>query len=116
MPTTTFTATSTSTSSATQAQQYADEMQRITDAYQQAIGTPTPAIQKAALDALAIGVDVRYILYAINETGRAPRPSWRYTMAIIGRLMRERPDPKTLCVTMSEALLDQMLNPIYPVQ
>lgn len=38
---------------------------------------------------LARGVPYLYYLYALQETGFAPRPSWRYTEAIVCRLTRE---------------------------
>ena len=31
-----------------------------------------------------------YYLYALRETACAPRPSWKYTQAIIARLTREQ--------------------------
>lgn len=31
-----------------------------------------------------------YYAYALRETAMAPRPSWKYTQAIMGRLIREK--------------------------
>lgn len=37
-----------------------------------------------------------YYRYALRETATAPRPSWKYTQAIIGRLVREQTPPDSL--------------------
>lgn len=49
---------------------------------------------------LARGVPYLYYLYALQETGFAPRPSWRYTEAIVYRLMRERVSEEDLRLTI----------------
>ena len=54
-------------------------------------GRPMPrAISEQVLRAIRSGTPAYYFRYAIEETVFAPRPSWRYTMAIVSRLEREK--------------------------
>lgn len=59
--------------------------------FNDSFGRPMPrAIAEQVLRAIRGGTPAYYFRYAIEETMLAPRPSWRYTMAIVGRLEREQ--------------------------
>lgn len=50
------------------------------------------SIAVAVLRDLRSGTPAGYYRYAIEETLLAPRPSWRYTLAIVARLKRTKAD------------------------
>ena len=55
-----------------------------------ALGAPATPMQKMMIRGwMAEGIEQSVIEYAITETGLAPRPSWRYTIAIMNRLRAE---------------------------
>lgn len=61
------------------------------------IGRPMPpSIHRKLLLDLIEGAPYEYFRYAIEEAAIAPQPSWRYVMAIIRRLERERVPPSSL--------------------
>lgn len=65
--------------------------------YAECIGTPMPmAIHRRVLLALEEGTPYQYFQYALNEAAMAPRPSWRYVMAIVARLYRDGVSPEEL--------------------
>lgn len=74
------------------------ELSEIRDAYQDAINMPMPkSIGKEVRYQLYNGsVHVAYYLYALEETAKAPNPSWRYAQAIVARLVREKVPPMLL--------------------
>ncbi|MBP3453111.1 MAG: hypothetical protein J6M20_05300 [Clostridia bacterium] len=91
--TTTSTTTSTSSSTTTSSSSIYEELEDIKAAYQDAIGRPMPqSIASYVQQEIIMGhMDAHDIQYALAETAMAPRPSWRYAMAIISRLQRELP-------------------------
>lgn len=50
----------------------------------------TPAILRQLLLSVTRGTPWQYYEYALEETALAPRPSWRYTLAIVSRLISEQ--------------------------
>lgn len=93
--TTTTTSTATSSSS-TRASARAREatincaVEGLRQLYQDAIGQPMSAICERALRAdLEAGTPYIFYHYALEETAFAPRPSWRYTQAIVRRLLAQ---------------------------
>lgn len=90
----TSTTTSTSTTSTTRSKLH-DEMDIIKEAFQDAMNRPMPqSIANYVKSEILLGnMDVSDLCYALAETAMAPRPSWRYTMAIMNRLKRECPLP-----------------------
>lgn len=71
------------------------------EAYADSIGSAmSEQCERYLRKQLARGVPYLYYLYALQETGFAPRPSWRYTEAIVCRLMRERVSEEDLRLTI----------------
>lgn len=65
--------------------------------YAECIGRPMPAaIHRRLLLDLIDGAPYAYYSYALDEASMAPAPSWRYVMAIVGRLTREQVPPEDL--------------------
>lgn len=65
--------------------------------YTDCIGSPMPmAIHRRVLLALHEGTPYEYFSYALSEAAIAPKPSWRYVMAIVARLHREAVPPEDL--------------------
>lgn len=113
-PTTTTTATTTTTTTATTEQlchymgTKAEDQERkelraryeceaIREQYMSCIGRPMPlSIHRKLLLDLIDGAHYEYYRYALEEASLAPQPSWRYVMAIIRRLERERVPPADL--------------------
>lgn len=56
---------------------------------------PRPIAQRVLRD-LDGGIPPEYYEYAMCETVFAPTPSWRYTMAIVARCVREKVEIETL--------------------
>lgn len=54
------------------------------------------AIQQQVLRDLRDGIPSAYYSYALEQTLLAPRPSWRYTMAIVGRLIRTKAEERDM--------------------
>ncbi len=70
--------------------------------YQQAIGQPMSAICEASLRrSLEGGTPYLYYHYALVETAYAPRPSWRYTLAVVRRLTLQEVTEAELMLAMS---------------
>lgn len=64
-------------------------MERLKKEFEDAFSRPMPrAIAETVLRDIRAGTPAAYYSYAIEQTIFAPRPSWRYTMAIIARLKR----------------------------
>lgn len=64
-------------------------MERLKVEFYDAFGRDMPrAIAQQVLRDIRAGVPAAYYSYAIEQTIYAPRPSWRYTMAIVARLQR----------------------------
>lgn len=71
------------------------------DAYLESIGSEmSERCERYLRMQLARGVPYLYYLYALLETGFAPRPSWRYTEAVVGRLMREHTSEQDIRLTI----------------
>lgn len=64
--------------------------------YRYCIGEDMPQWVKDNMGMYSERVPFEYIIYALAEAAMAPRPSWRYAVAIIKRLEREAVDPQTL--------------------
>lgn len=65
--------------------------------YMSCIGRPMPpSIHRKLLLDLIAGTEYEYYRYAIDEAAIAPQPSWRYVMAIVRRLQREKVPPTSL--------------------
>lgn len=65
--------------------------------YTECIGTPMPQIiHKRLLLDLLDGTPYEYYSYALDEASIAPKPSWRYVLAIVARLHREQVPPESL--------------------
>lgn len=72
-------------------------VERLKETYYDCFGREMPRIIKAEiLRNVRNGTPIYYYRYAIEQTAFAPRPSWRYTMAIVQRLQRERADVDTM--------------------
>jgi DnaD/phage-associated family protein len=55
-----------------------------------ALGAPATAMQKMMIRGwMSEGIEQAVIEYAVTETGMAPRPSWRYMIAIMNRIRAE---------------------------
>lgn len=94
--TTTTTSSTTSTTSTTTKKTITRyDMSLIETEYRDAIGHTMPqSIANWVQSEILLGhMDTEDILYALHETAMAPRPSWRYAMAIIRRLQKESPLP-----------------------
>lgn len=64
-------------------------LERLKTEFADAFGREMPrAIAQQVLRDLRSGTPAAYYSYAIAQTMYAPRPSWRYTMAIMARLQR----------------------------
>ena len=50
----------------------------------------SPAIEEELIDLLTQGVTYPDVIYAIDQTTMAPRPSWAYCRAILRRLANQR--------------------------
>lgn len=104
--TTTTTITSSSSSSTTRARAREAEInvnvECIRQLYLDAIGQPMSEICERRLRReLENGIPYLYFHYALEETAFAPRPSWRYTMAIVQRLLQQEVSEESLMLTMS---------------
>ena len=95
----TTTSSSTSTTSTTSTTRKStviyDQLMEVKEAYLDAMGRSMPqSIAGYVQSELLMGsLDFQDLMYALAETAMAPRPSWRYTMAIVNRLKREAPLP-----------------------
>lgn len=89
---TTTTTESSSTTHARVREAWADiSLQTIEDLYRDAFGRPMPPYTAKMLHAdLLTGTPMCYYRYAIEEAVSAPFPSWRYVLAIVARLKREK--------------------------
>lgn len=68
-------------------------MEELKQMHEDAFGRPMPrSIAEGVLRDLRSGTPAAFYRYAIEETLLAPRPSWRYTLAIIARLKRTKAD------------------------
>lgn len=68
-------------------------VERLKATFYDCFGREMPrAIRTEILKNVRNGTPIYYYRYAIEQTALAPRPSWRYTMAIVQRLQRERAD------------------------
>lgn len=104
--TTTTTSISSSSSTSTRARARETEInvavEGLREIYQDAIGQPMSEICERALRRdLEKGVPYIYYHYALEETAFAPRPSWRYTMAIVRRLLAQEVDEDALMLSLS---------------
>lgn len=106
--TTTTTKTNSTSSSTTRASARAREteinvaVEGLRELYQDAIGQPMTAICERALRrSLEAGTPYVFYHYALEETAFAPRPSWRYTEAIVRRLLAQGVNEETLMFSMS---------------
>ena len=64
-------------------------IERLKAEFYDAFGREMPrAIAQQVLKDIRSGTPAAYYSYAIEQTIYAPRPSWRYTMAIVARLQR----------------------------
>lgn len=64
-------------------------VERLKGEFYDAFGREMPrAIAQQVLKDIRSGTPAAYYSYAIEQTIYAPRPSWRYTMAIVARLQR----------------------------
>lgn len=64
-------------------------VERLKSEFYDAFGREMPrAIAQQVLKDIRSGTPAAYYSYAIEQTIYAPRPSWRYTMAIVARLQR----------------------------
>lgn len=64
-------------------------VERLKAEFYDAFGREMPrAIAQQVLKDVRSGTPAAYYSYAIEQTIYAPRPSWRYTMAIVARLQR----------------------------
>ena len=72
-------------------------VERIKTQFADAFGREMPrSIQQQVLLSIRSGTPAAYYTYAIEETLLAPRPSWRYTMAIVRRLEQQMIDQDDL--------------------
>lgn len=70
--------------------------------YHDAIGQPMSAICERSLRrSLEAGTPYVFYHYALQETAFAPRPSWRYTEAIVRRLLAQGADEESILMTLS---------------
>lgn len=68
-------------------------MERLKKEFFDTFDRPMPrAIAEQVLRDLRTGTPSAYYSYAMEQTILAPRPSWRYTMAIVARLQRTMAD------------------------
>jgi len=89
------TTTPSTTTTSTTTTLFREEMSEFREMYRDAIGREMPRfIETDLLSRLISGaVSAIDVQYAFEETAAAPRPSWRYTCAILTRLAREKPLP-----------------------
>ena len=86
------------------------------DAYLDAIGSEmSERCEHFLRGELARGVPYEYYLYALDETAYAPRPSWRYTAAIVRRLMCTHASVDDLRFALSMRF-DQQTDPYDPYE
>lgn len=72
-------------------------MEELKELHQEIFERPMPRpIAQRVLRDLDAGIPPEYYEYAMCETVFAPNPSWRYTMAIVGRCVRDQVDIETL--------------------
>lgn len=74
----------------------AEQMQIIKQRFKTCIGIE---MNTYVQNSVALGLKhtpIEYFLYGLSEAAQAPRPSWRYALAVIHRLEREQVDPATL--------------------
>lgn len=105
--TTTTSSSSSSSSSIARARTHAREaeinvaVEGIRELYQSAIGQPmTEVCERSLRRDLERGTPYIYYHYALVETAYAPRPSWRYTLAIVRRLIATEADEESLMMTL----------------
>lgn len=68
-------------------------MEQLKTQHEDVFGRPMPrSIAENVLRDLRSGTPAAYYRYAMDETLLAPRPSWRYTLAIVARLKRTNAD------------------------
>lgn len=61
------------------------------------LGRPMPRYtEQQLISDLEAGTPAAYYRYALKESAFAPYPSWRYAMAIVARLKRQRVDEADL--------------------
>lgn len=66
-------------------------MEDLKSLYADTFGREMPrAIAEPLLRDIREGIPVQYYRYAMEQTLLAPRPSWRYTLAIVARLKRTK--------------------------
>lgn len=100
--TTSTSSTSTTTTTSKQLCQRMESAARVAcedlrEKYAECIGRPMPpSIHRRLLLDLLDGAPYAYYSYALDEAAMAPQPSWRYVLAIVGRLTREQVQPESL--------------------
>ena len=68
-----------------------NRVEQLRELYTATIGVPmTPAVMRQLLLSVTRGTPWQYYEYALEETALAPRPSWRYALAIVTRLISEQ--------------------------
>ena len=96
------TSSSSSSSSTTTDEDYQNMAARVAceglrEQYAACIGIPmSQAIHRRLLLDLIEGTPYQYYRYALDEASIAPKPSWRYVLAIVARLHREGVPPESL--------------------
>ena len=95
----------TRSSSSTSSGQTAQEMTEIlSDEYRSCLGNPMPIYLKKAVEATLDREgedDFWYLMYALREASKAPRPSWAYARAVYYRVKREGVNPGFFVVECS---------------
>lgn len=89
------TSTTTTTAGSGSSPASCSEFTSIVTLYASSVTQPTQIVYEELFD-LYLSHPASYLVYAIKETGRAPRPSFYYFRAIMSRLIAEQPDPATL--------------------
>ena len=68
-----------------------NRIEQLRQLYENTIGAPMSlAVLKQLLLSITRGTPWQYYEYALEETALAPRPSWRYAVAIVRRLITEK--------------------------
>lgn len=96
---TSSTGTSTSTTHGRNSTRIVMNLETLKELYFEAINRPAPSFILAAIrEDLEEAPELMYAYYsyALRETALAPRPSWKYTEAILARLRREKTPPEAL--------------------
>lgn len=93
--TTTSSTSSTTTTSTTTVQDsqilLRNKVELLRQLYEDAVGQTMPASAlRQLLTSITNGTPWQYYEYALEETATAPQPAWRYTMAIVRRLIAEQ--------------------------